>query len=350
MKKRASQFAALLLAFSLCLFSGCSAESLAKLPGFGKEESLTVKVNLTDKTEDKIQIRSAIPEFSGFGASAELNAKIKSVSDEGIAELKQVTQDLGDTPGAGSLFYQSYFDYTHNDDVLSVRVTSENYSGGAHGLSWVKAFTVDTKTGEFYDTLGSLFKDPAAGIKYITDKIIAQIQENPEGFFPEAIQTVRDKNGKYSFYVDGNDLAVYFDLYEISPYAAGMPSFRFSLKDLETRPYFTEKDPSTNFRLNGGNVQFKNQVVSNESGVFLPLVETANALCDAVVEQDGKYTVDGKAADITMINGIPYAPLLFFNGTLRDFVFYDGTALRMFTQVGDIAVFARIPGTVSTVG
>lgn len=350
MKKWVCNLAAWLTVISLCLFSGCSAGSLTRLPGLGAGDSLTVKVNLADKTEDKIQIRTAIPQFSGFQAAEELNAKIQKVSDDGIAQIKQDTQDLGDVPGAGSLYYQSYFDYTHNDDVLSVWVTSENYSGGAHGMSWVNAFTVNTKTGESYGTLGSLFKDPAAGVQYITDKIIKDIQKSPEGFFPEAIQTVKDKKGNYSFYVDGSDLVIYFDLYEITPYAAGMPMFRFPLKDLQTKPYFTEKDPPTGFKLNGQDIKFKEQVVSNDSGVFVPLEETAAALNDALVEEDGKFTVDGKSVEVTMINGAPYAPLMFFNGTLRDFVFYDGTTLRMFTQVEDIQVFAKAPGTASDMG
>ncbi len=348
MKKWACMAVASVLAFSL--LAGCSGQSMARLPGFGAGESVTVKVNLTDKTENKIQIRTAIPQFSGFSAAEELNAKIKKVSDDGIAQMKQDTQDLGDVPGAGSLFYQSYFDYTHNDDVLSVWITSENYSGGAHGLSWVTSFTVNTKTGEFYDTLGSLFKDPAEGVPYITDKIIGNIQKSTEGFFPEAVQTVKDKKGKYSFYLDGSDLVVYFDLYEISPYAAGMPMFRFPLKDLQTKPYFTEKDPPTGYKLNGQNIKWKEPVVSNDSGVYVPLEETAAVLNDSLVEEDGKFTVEGKPVEITMINGTPYAPLVFFNGTLRDFVFYDGTVLRMFTPVEDIQVFAKAPVSTSAAG
>lgn len=343
MRRWISKLAALVLVGSMCLSGGCSAESLARMPGAA--EPFSVKVGLTNKKDDRVQVHTAIPEFAGFDAAGDLNAKIKKISADGIAQIKKDTEGMTETPGADSLYYMSYFDYARNADVLSVWIFSENYTGGAHGMHYINAFTLNTKTGEYYTSLGSLFQDPEAGKKLISDQIIKQIQDQPDGFFPEAVQTVKDKKGDFLFYLDGQNLVVYFDLYDIVPYAGGIPKFTFPLKDLKTKVAFAEQEPAGDYRLNGETTFFKSPVYSDDDGVYLPLEETAGALNHTVLETGGSYTVDGKPVAVKKINGVAYTPLTFFTGTLGDYVIYDGTVLRMFTQVGDITAVAKLSGT-----
>jgi len=85
------------------------------------------------------------------------------------------------------------------------------------------------------------------------------------------------------------------------------------------------------------NFIFENEVITNDTGVFLPLRDTGNALNHAVVQKDGKYTVDGKAVQPTMLNGVAYMPLQYFTETLGDFIIYDGKVLRMFLQTANHA-------------
>lgn len=87
-----------------------------------------------------------------------------------------------------------------------------------------------------------------------------------------------------------------------------------------------------NIRKNGMSLDFNNKVISNEKGTFLPLEETGGALSHRVLNKNGIYTIDGKAIQPTMINGIAYMPLQYFTDTLGDFIIYDGEVLRMFTQ------------------
>ena len=205
---------------------------------------------------------------------------------------------------------------------------------GAHGFRWIRTFNVNIKTGETYETAGALFKDPQAGTKRITDKILADIKRHPELYFPEAVQTVEALKEKYPFYLDGQNLIVYFQLYDITPYAAGIPEF--ALKDLQTKVPLgghTRGD----IRLNGKDIQFTDQVVSNQNGDFLPLNDTAKALSLTVTQKDGKYFVDGKAVKPVMMDGKAYLPLETFNELLKDagkngFVVFDGQILRMFAD------------------
>lgn len=334
MKKWASKLAALLLAVSLCFAYGCSPQS-AQVED--KVLSIAQGTEVTNKTEDGIHIQTAIPIFSGFSAAKLMNEKIRRISDDGIADIKQTAKELGDNLVPDTLFYESYYDSFWDNNLLSVWITNENYSGGAHGLSWVKSFTVNTQTGEFYDTPGSIFKDPAAGTKLITDKITSEIKKQQDAFFPEAMQTVLDKKGNYSFYLDGQNLVVYFDLYELIAYAGGTPTFTFPLADLETKVRMGNNPDRGVVRSNGMDIAFDHPVISDDKGVWLPLKDTANSLCHTVEEKDGKYTVDGKSVLPTIINGAAYMSIPYFNDieknfAIKGFVVYDGKVLRMFTE------------------
>jgi hypothetical protein len=199
-------------------------------------------------------------------------------------------------------------------------------------MTYIKPFTVNRKTGEFYNTLGSLFVDEEAGKKQITEKILSQIKANPDPYFPEAEKTVKDKNGNFNFYIEGDNLVVFFDLYDIAPYAAGIQYFKFPLKDLNVKAEFKGMSKPGAVRKNGMTLEFENKPVSGENGTFLPLAETAQALSHDVEYKDGKYTVDGKAVQPKMINGVAYMPLDYFTETLGEFVIYYDDILRLFTQ------------------
>ena len=345
MLKWARSSVALLLTVFLCLASGCSSRAVAQEPK--STQTFSVGCDVVNKVEDGIRIQTAIPVFTGFSAAKGLNEKIRKVSDDGIAELKQTAKELGVSPAEGTLYYQSYYDYVWDNDVLSVWISNENYSGGAHGLRWITSFNLNITTGEFYKTPGDLFKDSDAGTKLVTDKIITDIQKQSIGFFPEAVQTVRDKKGNDSFYLDGQNLVVYYDLYEITPYAAGIPFFKIPLANLETKLRLGGNPPMGDVRVDGMNTTFNHKVISNDNGVFLPLKETGDALCINVLEKDGKYTVNGKSVQPTMIDSVAYMPIQYYNDLLesdaiKGFAVYDGNVLRMFTQTEESAVSGAV--------
>jgi len=95
------------------------------------------------------------------------------------------------------------------------------------------------------------------------------------------------------------------------------------------------------------NTTFNHKVISNDNGVFLPLKETGDALCINVLEKDGKYTVNGKSVQPTMIDSVAYMPIQYYNDLLesdaiKGFAVYDGNVLRMFTQTEESAVSGAV--------
>ena len=340
-KAKARRAAALMLSAGLLFSGGCSAvrtgAKSATRP-VDLQQPFAVRTVLTNEKQGRVRVETAVPVFSGFSSAEELNRKIGKLTDDGVAELKKETADLSPdfSAGADALYYGSFFDYSRNGDLLSVWVTSENYSGGAHGMHWIDAFTVDTKTGKFYTSLSSLFRSPEAGVQTVTDGILRRIKAQPDAYMPsdEQTKTIKDKKGDYKFYLDGGNLVVYFDLYEIVPYAAGIPTFTFPVKDLNLEPKLSPLPALGKARCNGTTVAFSDPVVCDENGVYLPLKDAAAVLGRTVTETGGKYEVSGVKAGVKDVCGTAYAPLTFFTGTLGDFVVYDGEVLRFFRQAG----------------
>ncbi len=336
---RAKRAALLLLVVCVLFQAGCAGKTetnSSRVNGFSQGS------NVVNAVEGGIQIRTALPDFSGFSAAEELNKKIREISDNGLAEVKQAEKELGNSAAEGHLFFQSDYDLFWDNDILSVWIMNENYTGGAHGYRWIKSFNVNIQTGEFYETPSALWKDAQVGTKKITDTILADIKKRPDFYFPEAAKTVEEKHGAYPYYLDGQDLVVYFDLYELMPYAGGMPEFRFPLTDLDLKFRLGNNPARRNVRDNGMDMEFQNPVVVNDGGVLLPLEETADALRHNVKKADAGYTVDGKSVKPTVIKGTAYMPVDFFNtlgenGPIPGFVVYDGKTLRIFTQTAQSA-------------
>lgn len=338
-RRNGRRMAALALAGLLLFAGGCAAQPAVQTGAHSVPvESFSVRTVLTNAKQDGIQVETALPVFSGFSAADELNRKIQELTDDGVSQLKEETAGIAPVSGAvpDRFYYGSFFDYLRNGDILSVRISSENYSGGAHGTHWITSFTVDTKTGKFYSRLSSLFRDPKTGVQKITDGILKEIEAQPDIYLPagnaaQASQTVKDKKGDYKFYLDGGNLVVYFDLYEMLPYAAGIPTYVFPVGDLDLGPKLSPLPPPGNVRCNGADVSYQGRVYSDGSGVFLPLEETSALLGHGITKKDGEYTVEGRRAQTKMVQGKVYAPLTFFTGTLHDFIVYDGTVLRFYT-------------------
>lgn len=110
----------------------------------------------------------------------------------------------------------------HNlKDYLSLTITYYQYTGGAHGISQVIAHNYDLASGNRLE-LKDIFKK---GYNYqeVINKIIKEaIAKKPEEFFPDAFQGISDNQ---SFYIGTEGITIYFQNYEIAPYAAGNPEF-----------------------------------------------------------------------------------------------------------------------------
>lgn len=120
----------------------------------------------------------------------------------------------------------------NSDNMLSINIQYYKYSGGAHGYYEDISYNIDMTNGENL-TLKTLFKENCDYKNVINIEIRRQIEA--------MAQKDAEYNGLYEFdgikdnqkfYIQDDNIIVYFDLYEIAPYPAGIPEFTINVKSI----------------------------------------------------------------------------------------------------------------------
>lgn len=175
-------------------------------------------------------IRKAKPDVKIYVPVVHLrNAQVqKRINDQIVAVLNRVLIELG--------FFEesleemlSYFEVKTNErNVLSLSLITYSFTGGAHGMTIVKSLTFDTRTSESY-SLASLFKPDSNYVQRLSDIVGEQIKEWETPLLDE-FKGIRPNQ---DFYLADHTIVLYFQLYEITPYAAGFPYFPIPILDLQ---------------------------------------------------------------------------------------------------------------------
>ncbi|PID13886.1 hypothetical protein CSV63_15800 [Sporosarcina sp. P34] len=113
-------------------------------------------------------------------------------------------------------------------DLFSINLIVYSFTGGAHGMTYVKSLTFDTKTGRQYK-LQDMFKPGSPYVQRVSEYIRRHIQQWKTPVLEPFTKIKPDQD----FYIADTSLVVYFQLYEISPYVAGFPYFPIPLLDLQ---------------------------------------------------------------------------------------------------------------------
>jgi hypothetical protein len=127
--------------------------------------------------------------------------------------------------------FEVYSRYTlgiNNDVIISLYNDYYEYLGGAHGITTRTSYTIDKKKEKLL-TLKELF---TAGYFYsdiINKYIKEEIDKNPENYFNSG-SDFKGINENQSFYIQGDNLVIYYQLYDIAPYVFGIPEFKIHLK------------------------------------------------------------------------------------------------------------------------
>ncbi|WP_281888410.1 WG repeat-containing protein [Paenibacillus sp. YYML68] len=152
-----------------------------------------------------------------------VNARLKK-----LAAVKPV--------GSGQLDY-SYtgdFEVTFFRDRLVVLelVGYEFPFGAAHGMPSRIYAHIDLVSGQFYE-LSDLFKPGSDYVKVLSEIVGKQIKNDPQYdyVFPDSYKGI---SADQPFYVTEHALHLYFNPYEIAPYAAGFPTFTIPFAELKS--------------------------------------------------------------------------------------------------------------------
>ncbi|WP_193726595.1 PdaC/SigV domain-containing protein [Paenibacillus guangzhouensis] len=185
---------------------------------------------IDENTKDAI-INVQYPQVSGL-KNAEVQEKIntlfaaeaKKYVDTAKENSKGAYEELG-----FKYEYTSNYDIKYNSNqVISLLFSSNEYTGGAHGMPEQWSYTINIDTGTVY-TLDDLFKLVPDYKQVINEKIKKDIA--PMLMYDAKFQSINEDT---AFYVKDEGVVIYFGVYEYTPYAAGFPEFYIPFRSISS--------------------------------------------------------------------------------------------------------------------
>lgn len=164
------------------------------------------------------------PQLTGVGSQENVNQTLKELS--GVKTIPQHTQLESSYAGD---FEVSYY----KNNLVVIEINGYDYPfGAAHGMPIKKYPHIDLKTGRFYQ-LKDFFKKEADYVKVISELIGEQIknEEQYSYVFPDTYKGIK---ADQPFFISEGTLNIYFEPYEIAPYAAGFPTFKIAFHDISS--------------------------------------------------------------------------------------------------------------------
>lgn len=199
------------------------------------------------KSEDKyIKIDVKIPQIQALenkDLQEFINKDIYDSVNKNIEIYKKASKKSQETFANERLKPYEYnvsYELKPNDKkIISIIVKQYSYTGGAHGMTDYSIYNYDINTGKEV-TLKSIFKDES--YKEELNKLLRrQMEERTKEYIKE--ENIDDQNyqlftfegisDKQRFYIEGNDLVLFFGAYEIAPYSFGSSTFKIPMTSLE---------------------------------------------------------------------------------------------------------------------
>ena len=147
-----------------------------------------------------------------------MNLVKRLIIEQGYYQNPQTTQVYGS------------FEIKNNQrGVFSLNIINYTYIyQHAHGMTITKSLTFDIQTGKVYE-LKDLFKPGSDYTKVLSEIVQKQIKEREIPVIEEFKGIKPDQD----YYIADKALVVYYQLYELAPYAYGFPMFVISVYEVD---------------------------------------------------------------------------------------------------------------------
>ncbi|OAT79385.1 DUF3298 and DUF4163 domain-containing protein [Desulfotomaculum copahuensis] len=230
---RKTILAAILVAVLCLTAAGCSGQQLENRSADNTVAPVTITAQEIKQDKTNIAVNLKIPVISGMKdrtVQNKINAQLAEDAKKFASEVEKLADaEVPQIRKSGSKVNRytartSYEVAYNKNGLLSITCMFMQYTGGAHGLEVKKAYNFDLTNGKNL-ALGDLFKPGTDYKGIINAEIKKQIQAKPGEYFSGAngFQGIKDNQG---YYLSDNALVIYFQEYDIAPYAAGHPEFK----------------------------------------------------------------------------------------------------------------------------
>ena len=178
---------------------------------------------------------------------SKLVKSFNETSEEYVEEAESLNnytdedEESSDETDEEAYVYYYYYDVTAtvtraDSSIFSIELSTDVYTGGAHGGHIVTGLVFDSKTGELLSTsdLGDILEDAK---NYIYSNIDESNEDYTAGLFEEYQDTIEtafseEDDTVYSTWLDDRGLVICFSEYSIAPYAMGLPTFTIPYSEL----------------------------------------------------------------------------------------------------------------------
>ena len=174
------------------------------------------------RNEENIDIELDIPVVNSKNKM--VNDIFKKISSDIDSFVGRITADAKKDLFHPIYVIKSSFEVPYNNnDLLSLVISNYEFLGGAHGMSTLIPYNYDIKTGGRL-ILKDLFVD-GFDYKTVCDEFIrGEIEKNKDLYFDHGNYFKGVKENQ-DFYISKDGVTIFFQLYDIAPYAAGLRYF-----------------------------------------------------------------------------------------------------------------------------
>lgn len=197
-----------------------------------QENNITIDTVKESSENDTLKITLQYPVIEGMKSQMlqdEINGIFKELAEKAAQEGKNNALSLTEAAKEVKDWIpnqcETYFNYQikfNQKNILSLVFQNYQYAGGAHGSTVQTSYTINLETGQQY-ALKDLFREDADYVSLISNEVKQQLEERDltEALFEPFDQIAADQ----PYYLSNNGIVVYFQQYEILPYAAGIQEF-----------------------------------------------------------------------------------------------------------------------------
>lgn len=195
-----------------------------------EEKPIVIKDIVKEENKPEYKFRIHIPKITGLKDIKKQNS-INDIISEDILRFKN--DFIENAKSGNNSEAEVHYTVTNNKKIFSLLVYYYEYYGGAHGLTTKKSINIyvpnsgGIKEGDNFILLENLFLDKVDYKTIINNYIINEIKKEPEKYFEDTLEKYTGFN-ENNFYFNDNGIVIYFQSYEIAPYASGSPEFNIS--------------------------------------------------------------------------------------------------------------------------
>lgn len=154
----------------------------------------------------------------------------RSINQTMIDQTQElITLQMGDMPTSVEEMIGLYELKNNQRQVLSLSLSNYTYHyRAAHGMTFIKSLTFDLEQ-EHRCELEDLFKPGSDYVEKLSRLVKEQINQRELPLITEFEAIKPDQD----FYIADKTLVIYFQLYDLIPYAYGFPVFPISVYDIQ---------------------------------------------------------------------------------------------------------------------